>query len=362
MYTDVHYIAGRSVTDTAHFSERCMEHCPMAEFDSPWKESLDVYFESFLQLCFPAIQPEIDWLRGYEPLDKEIQKLSPKGAVGPRGVDKLMRVWRNSGEEEWILVHIEVQSQRTRDLPERIFVYHYRLLDRYNREVVSLAVLGDDQVNWRPSRYRHELFGCEVTFRFPIVKLLDYASRTEELERSANPFATLVLAHLKSQETKGDVSSRYIWKFRLVKGLYEKGWDKDRVRSLFRFIDWLLDLPPELDQQLSEELSRFEEEKQMPYVTSIERLALEKSRKEGRKEGREEGREEGLLKGIKSVLEIRFGPEAAAIMTQVRHLSSAAVLEKVLQASKTVDCPEDLAALWAVESEESRQDDNRPDA
>ncbi len=81
----------------------------------------------------------------------------------------------------------------------------------------------------------------------------------------------------------------------------------------------------------------------MPYVTSIERLALKK--------GREEGREEGLLEGIESVLEIRFGREAAAIMTQVRHLSSAAVLEKVLQAAKTADRPEDLAAVWAVKPE-----------
>ena len=88
----------------------------------------------------------------------------------------------------------------------------------------------------------------------------------------------------------------------------------------------------------------------MPYVTSIERLALEK------------GREEGLLEGIKSVLEIRFGGEAAAIISQVCRLSSAALLEKFLQAAKTVDRPEELAALWAVESEESRQDDNGPDA
>ena len=122
-------------------------------------------------------------------------------------------------------------------------------------------------------------------------------------------------------------------------GLYEKGWGKERVRSLFRFIDWLLDLPVELEEQLSEQLSRLEEEKQMPYVTSIERLALEK------------GREEGLLEGIESVLEIRFGTEAAAIMTQIRHLSSAAVLEKVLQAAKTVNRPEDLAPIWAVKPE-----------
>jgi hypothetical protein len=37
----------------------------VAEFDSPWKESLDVYFESFLQLCFPLVHQEIDWSRGY---------------------------------------------------------------------------------------------------------------------------------------------------------------------------------------------------------------------------------------------------------------------------------------------------------
>lgn len=133
-----------------------------------------------------------------------------------------------------------------------------------------------------------------------------------------------------------------------VRGLYAKGWDKEQVRSLFRFIDWMLDLPPELEEQLAEQLSQFEEEKQMPYVTSIERLALKK--------GREEGREEGLLEGIESVLEIRFGKEAAPIMTQVRHLSSTAVLEKVLQAAKTVKRPKDLAAVWAVEPQGERGD------
>ena len=51
------------------------------------------------------------------------------------------------------------------------------------------------------------------------------------------------------------------------------------------------------------------------------------------------------------MLEIRFGEEAAAIMTQVGRLSSVAVLEKVLQAAKTVNRPDDLAAIWAVKPE-----------
>src|SRR5262245_30026330 len=37
---------------------------------------------------------------------------------------------------------------------------------------------------------------------FPVVKVLDYEARWEELERSANPFAVLVMTHLKTQATQ----------------------------------------------------------------------------------------------------------------------------------------------------------------
>ena len=70
--------------------------------------------------------------------------------VGVVCADKLMRVWRTSGDEEWILVHVEVQSQKQVIFPVRMFIYYYRLRDRYNRQVASLAVLGDGQNGWRP--------------------------------------------------------------------------------------------------------------------------------------------------------------------------------------------------------------------
>ncbi len=105
----------------------------------------------------------------------------------------------------------------------------------------------------------------------------------------------------------------------------------------------MMDLPSELEQQFKQELSQFEEEKQMPYVTSVERLA--------REEGRQEGRQEGLREGIASVLEIRFGAEAASIMAQIAQLSTVAVLEQVLQAAKTIESPEGLARIWAGEAD-----------
>jgi hypothetical protein len=57
------------------------------------------------------------------------------------------------------------------------------------------------------------------------------------LEQSPNPFATVVLAHLDSLETRQDLNERKNRKFRLVKGLLERGWDAKQVRQLFRRIN-----------------------------------------------------------------------------------------------------------------------------
>jgi len=50
------------------------------------------------------------------------------------------------------------------------------------------------------------------------------------------------------------------------------------VRQLFRVIDWLLALPPELAQSFHEELHAWEQENVMgvPYIDSIERIGMEK--------------------------------------------------------------------------------------
>lgn len=195
----------------------------MSDFDSPWKEAIDNYFEAFLAFFFPHAHADIDWGRGFEFLDKELQQLAREGEVGLRVVDKLARVWLKSGLDEWVLVHLEVQAQAEPQFPQRVFIYHTRIFDRYNRKAASLAVLADERADWRPNSFGYELWGCAVSLHFPAVKLLDFAARLEELEADANPFALLVIAHLKTQETRKDPQSRREWKLRLVKALFERG-------------------------------------------------------------------------------------------------------------------------------------------
>jgi hypothetical protein len=143
-----------------------------SDYDSPWKEVIEAYFRDFMRFFFPTIEADIAWNRGYEFLDKELQQVVRDAELGRRYADKLVKVWRNSGEEAWVMTHIEIQGQEETGFSERMFTYNYRLRDRYNQPVVSLAILGDERPNWRPQQYNDGLWGCHIRFDFPIIKLL----------------------------------------------------------------------------------------------------------------------------------------------------------------------------------------------
>jgi hypothetical protein len=53
--------------------------------------------------------------------------------LGRRYVDKLVKIWTVDGAERWVLIHIEVQTEREAEFPQRVYVYNYRNFDRYNR-------------------------------------------------------------------------------------------------------------------------------------------------------------------------------------------------------------------------------------
>ena len=163
--------------------------------------------------------------------------------------------------------------------------------------MVSLVILGDDHPSWRPQHYRQDLWGCGTDFRFPVLKLWDYNERWSVLEASDNPFAAAVMVHLKTRATRKDEEGRLRWKLRMVRHLYERGFERREVENLFRFIDWLMVLPEELEERFDVELRQLEGETKMPYVTPFERRAIEKGRAEGLAEGLNEGRNEGLVEG-----------------------------------------------------------------
>jgi hypothetical protein len=302
------------------------------DYDSPWKEALEHYFPHFLALLFPRIHTAIDWSKGHEFLDKELQQVVRDAESGRRHADKLAKVYTREGAETWVLVHVEVQGDAEAGFAERMYVYNYRIFDKYRVDIVSLAVLADATASFRPSAYVRERWGCALRFRFPIRKLLDLQVRWAELEADPNPFALVVMAHLKAQESK-DGATRKGAKMRLVRLLYQRGYSREDILELFRVLDWLLQLPDGLEREFRRELIAFEEQTDMPYITSIERL----------------GRQEGQATLLLSLLAVKFGPlgeadrqrildaDAETLLQWSTRLLSARTLEDVFGADPRPD-------------------------
>ena len=298
------------------------------DYDSPWKEALTRYFREFLDFYFPLAYQAINWTQPHTFLDQELAQIVRDGEIGKRRIDRLVQVTTLTSQIEWVYIHIEVQSQVDSDFAERLFTYNYRLYDRYHRPIATLAVLADESFNWRPQGFSYNLFGSQMSLQFASVKILDYAPQLEELLKNPNPFALVTAAHLLTQRTRKDVEARYRAKWQLAKLLYERDWGKQEIIDLFSVIDWLMTLPPELEKQLWTSISELERNIKMSYVTSVERIGIER------------GIEQGEMRLLRRMLAKRFGDLPEAIKMRLSQASIADLElwgDRILEAKTLTD-------------------------
>src|SRR5262249_38277210 len=138
-----------------------------------------------------------------------------------------------------------------------------------------------------------------------------------------------------------DPAARRLWKWRLVRGLYEQGWDAEDVRQLFPLIDWLMELPPVLDVAFRRELEDYQERRRMRYVTSIERVAM--------------------LEMMEDLLRRRFGEEGARLVPAIQELNDAEkylALNRVIATADTLDEVRRACAEAAAPAPQRRRGSN----
>jgi hypothetical protein len=155
------------------------------------------------------------------------------------------------------------------------------------------------------------------------------------VEADPNPCATIVLAHLDARATRNDPEARARAKLALARRLYRLGYDREQIIRLFRFIDWLLRLPPELEDRTWSAIRTFEEEQHMTYITYGEQLGLA------------QGRAEGLQEGIAAILELKFGEAGSALLPEIREITDSVTLRAVLERSKIATTLDEVRAVYA---------------
>ncbi len=234
------------------------------DHDALWKQVVENLIEDFMAFFFPDLYPQIDFQKGVDFLDQELLKLFPESESKKRYVDKLIKFHLKNGKEEWILIHVEIQGYTDDNFPKRMFVYWYRIFDKFDKKITALAILTDNNKSFKPDRFKYEFFKTKLTYIFRLFKVIN--QKEKKLEKSDNPFAMAILAVFYLRKSKQDNYSKYDYKIKLMKLLSKKGIARKKIKNLFIFIDKVLSLPEDLKEKYNQEIEKMKEDKVMGEI------------------------------------------------------------------------------------------------
>ncbi|SDC83940.1 MULTISPECIES: Rpn family recombination-promoting nuclease/putative transposase [unclassified Candidatus Frackibacter] len=288
--------------------------------DENWKKIIESCFEDFVYFFLPDLANEIDFKKGYEFLDKELQKIAPEAEEKKRYVDKLSKVYLKDGQEKWVLIHIEVQGYRDENFSERMFSYFYRIYDRYKKKIAALVIFTDDDLNYEPNQYQYDFFGTKLDYKYRTYKIKN--KNEVDLLKDENPFALVVLATKYALEIENNEEQKLKFKLKLMRLLLERGYSKKEIRDLFIFVDSTIKLTDVLKQKiLYDELEKLKGGRMVQVMGDFEEVAKRrgwiKGVKEGKKEGRKEGRKEEKMNSIIKLLDKGFSEEEVIELLEV---------------------------------------------
>jgi predicted transposase YdaD len=300
--------------------------------DTLWKGLLEWVFDDLLRFVFPNADKEFDMQRGFGFLDKELAEMypEPQKQTDVRIVDKLVKVFRKDGQEEWVLVHIEVQGEtKKEDRPlfsERMFRYFYRCLDRYRKPVTAIALFTGPDARRMPVSYKYAYLNTRLHYEYNTLCILDYSDK--ELGESKNPFAWVILAAKKALLQGKDLDDKLLkGKLFIFRKLYEHGiFEKQKLKAILTFLhNYIRFENPETNLIFEKEIDSITGKKNTMDI--FEQVAEWK-----RLDGVEEGMKKAEEKSVRSLLtKTKFSVEKIAAVLDV----PVSTVKKIQQKLKT---------------------------
>ncbi|MTJ32899.1 DUF4351 domain-containing protein, partial [Aphanizomenon sp. UHCC 0183] len=112
-------------------------------------------------------------------------------------------------------------------------------------------------------------------------------------------------------------AEREQWKWILIRGLYDRGFTKEKVIKLFKIIDTMMTLPKQLQAGLVTKIKQFEEERTMPLISPTEQLAMERGIEKGIERGIEQGEQQLVIRQLNR----RIGEIELSLIDSIRRLT-----------------------------------------
>ncbi len=246
---------------------------PYIDYDGQWKKIVDVFFEPMTKFIMPELAADIDFSKAPELLKEELAKIIPEQtAKGRMSIDKLFKVPMKNGEYEHIFFHVEVESQLKVNFPKKNFKYFYRIFDSKDKAITALVIYASDRVPTPHDRYVYNFRGTELTYKFNTYLVRD--ADEEELLKSDNIFALVILTCKYINQTKNDFDLRRKFKLKLFRLALERNYPKKYIISLIQFINILMYLPPEIKQKFRLELKQESERIKQSKMGILEYIVM----------------------------------------------------------------------------------------
>ena len=143
--------------------------------DRIFKEFLERFLPQFMQIFFPIEAARLDFST-VTFLRQELLITLPGQVL--RITDVVAEISTLAGESEVVIVHVEVEANKPKPLPQRMFDYYALLRLLRRQRVLPIALVlkrGVGGLKWRS--YKEELFGRKlIQFRYGQVGLVTYVA------------------------------------------------------------------------------------------------------------------------------------------------------------------------------------------
>ncbi len=293
--------------------------------DQLWKDVLWTFFREFLELFFPNVADHIDFDH-LRLLAKELFTDIPQGLR--REPDILVEASTKTGEVELLLIHIEVQAKRERDVPFRMWEYYSLLRLRKRHPVLPIVVyLSSGTGGVVKERYSESLFGEGVlTFEYTAIALPD-PSEEEYFDRD-NVLAPALSALMRSNE-----EDRVTRKLKAYERLARLRMDEAKRSLLFNVVNQYIPLAQSEKFVLVRRMKQTESKEVIELLTEWEEEAMKKGVSQGVSKGIIQGMEQGLTRGKRETLlrqmKRKFGDLPENVIICLQNVDKAEVLDEL---------------------------------
>ena len=103
-----------------------------SDYDGAWKEAGRMYLRQIIERYFPAVAAAIAWEHPPVWSNKELSQILGQTGRRNRTVDLLVKLRLRDGGEQWILLHLEIQTFYEEDFADRLALYNSGLFWKWD--------------------------------------------------------------------------------------------------------------------------------------------------------------------------------------------------------------------------------------